>query len=230
VPVHWSASQLLQEHERRHSPYGHADYLHAGADYTPSVNGGGGYGYAGGRDSSVFSGSYHLNTASAVYDQEPTPASAGVGPGVYYGVGVRASASATPPSESLASLPNMAEYRSSYSVDYEASSLDQHVHSQVSTRLPSFTEFYRVFRPDTSRGLECWGERLARDVVTLPDADCKTPRFSFVLVRFGTLQLERGGRGLSVAGKLGPLLSSLPLQGSFTSLASERKKRNVTQV
>jgi len=66
----------------------------------------------------------------------------------------------------------MAEYRSSYSVDYEASSLDQHVHSQ----------------------------------------------------------LERGGRGLSVAGKLGPLLSSLPLQGSFTSLASERKKRNVTQV
>jgi hypothetical protein len=54
VPVHWSASQLLQEHERRHSPCGQNE---PSDHFTAPSN-----------DSAFISGSYHLNSGSAIYD------------------------------------------------------------------------------------------------------------------------------------------------------------------
>jgi hypothetical protein len=54
VPVHWSASQLLQEHERRHSPCGQTE---PSDHFTAPSN-----------DSAFISGSYHLNSGSAIYD------------------------------------------------------------------------------------------------------------------------------------------------------------------
>jgi len=175
VPVHWSASQLLQEHERRHSPYGQNESENPySCNETYSQNGTYPHAYnqgTGSRHSSVFSGSYHLNTASATYGNSDETAIINI----YSSNGT---ASTTPPSESLASLPNLSEshrdYRP-YSVDYEASSLEHDGYlAHPKARPPTF-----------------------------PKAD---------------------------PSRLGPRLSSLPLQGSFTSLASERKKRNVTQV
>ena len=145
VPVHWSASQLLQEHERRHSPYGQNE---AGDFMAPN-------------DAAFISGSYHLNSGSAIYGglvpQDPS------GQNVYH-----SSQSATPPSD----------YRP-YSIDYEGSS---------ST-----------------------AEQDAAGYGYPTNSKPRPPTFP----------KPRNGNGL---------LAHLPLHGSFTSLTSERKKRNVTQV
>ena len=193
VPVHWSASQLLQEHERRHSPYGqHENDLQyqqqqqqgnndamysAGApngSYSHPYGGGGGGGSH--HDSLVFSGSYHLNTASATYGHNSDETAT---INIYSSNGT---ASTTPPSESLVSIANESnhggDYRP-YSIDYEVSSSMEHDGYSVQPKSAS--------RPPT-----------------LPKSDPYA--------------------------RLAPRLSHLPLHGSFTSLASERKKRNVTQV
>lgn len=152
VPVHWSASQLLQEHERRHSPCGQNEPN----DHFTAPN-----------DSAFISGSYHLNSGSAIYGGMIHPDQ--------QNIYTQSSASATPPS---------ADYRP-YSVDYEgSSSVDQD-----GGYYPSGHNNNTKSRPPTF------------------------PKPTSVV-----------GNGT------GRLMSHLPLHGSFTSLASERKKRNVTQV
>lgn len=183
VPVHWSASQLLQEHERRQSPYGHhespAEHQPDGSvtysnhsNYTNQFNIQSEAGLSGSRHSAVFSGSYHLNSASATYG---TASNEDVPVNIYSSNGT---ASITPPIDSFASLPCPSDYRS-YSVDYEVSSSE---HQDSPAYFPPKPHRPPTFpKPDPSR-LLC------------------------------------------------PRLSNLPLHGSFTSLASDRKKRNVTQV
>jgi hypothetical protein len=154
VPVHWSASQLLQEHERRHSPCGQNEP----SDHFTAPN-----------DSAFISGSYHLNSGSAIYGGMIHPDQ--------QNIFTQSSASATPPS---------ADYRP-YSVDYEgSSSVDQDGGYYPTTTAAAHNN----------------------------NTKSRPPTFP---------------KPTSVNGT-GRLLSHLPLHGSFTSLASERKKRNVTQV
>lgn len=146
VPVHWSASQLLQEHERRQSPYGHNDPV----DFMAP------------NDAAFISGSYHLNSGSAIYGglvpQEQQNA-------------YHSSQSATPPSD----------YRP-YSVDYEGSST-----AEQDAGAAGYGGYSTSSKP-------------------------RPPTFP---------KPRANGNGM---------MSHLPLHGSFTSLTSERKKRNVTQV
>ncbi|XP_057378167.1 calcium-activated chloride channel regulator 1-like [Daphnia carinata] len=153
VPVHWSASQLLQEHERRHSPCGQNEP----SDHFSAPN-----------DSAFISGSYHLNSGSAIYGGMIHPDQ--------QNIYTQSSSSATPPS---------ADYRP-YSVDYEGSSS---VEQDGGYGYPTAHNNNTKSRPPTF------------------------PKPTSVI-----------GNGT------GRLMSHLPLHGSFTSLASERKKRNVTQV
>lgn len=159
VPVHWSASQLLQEHERRHSPYGQQNIDHGGEFMTPN-------------DSAFISGSYHLNTGSAIYGGLIHPSQQDH----QHQNGVYSSHSATPPSD----------YRP-YSIDYEGSSSTAE------------QDAIAGYGPSSSNSLG--GNSTKPRPPTFPK-----PRVN------------------------GQLMSHLPLHGSFTSLTSERKKRNVTQV
>lgn len=158
VPVHWSASQLLQEHERRHSPYGQnepSDFM------TPN-------------DAAFISGSYHLNSGSAIYG--------GLIPQQQQQQNVYSSQSATPPSD----------YRP-YSIDYEGGS--------SSTAEQDAVAGYGGYTINSN---------------TKP----RPPTFPKPRVSVNSTA-GSGSGGLS---------NHLPLHGSFTSLTSERKKRNVTQV
>ena len=104
VPVHWSASQLLQEHERRHSPYGQNDGEHfgneSGSNQADNVS----------RGSAPFSGSYHLGSGSATYGIADDMAT-----NLY-------SHNDTPPSETRDFRP--------YSIEYEGSSVE-HDHNYM---------------------------------------------------------------------------------------------------
>ena len=95
VPVHWSASQLLQEHERRHSPYD-TEPFHNDSTHADNVS----------RGSGPFSGSYHLSSGSATYGMADADAAGGH---LYS----NNAASSTPPSD----------YRP-YSIEYEGSSVE----------------------------------------------------------------------------------------------------------
>ena len=181
VPVHWSASQLLQEHERRHSPYGQNE---------PSASPVAGEMILTPNDSAFISGSYHLNSGSAIYgglihpdlqqqQQLQQPQHYQQQPQHYQS----SASSATPPSD----------YRP-YSVDYEGSSSTAEMH-------------------DTGSGVGVNGGYY-------PAKPARPPTFP----KPGTVN-NNNNTGT------GRLMSHLPHHGSFTSLASERKKqRNVTQV
>ena len=175
VPVHWSASQLLQEHERRHSPYD-ADPFHNDSTQADNVS----------RGSGPFSGSYHLSSGSATYgladaDSAAVAAAAAAAAAHLY---ANNASSATPPSD----------YRP-YSIEYEGSSVE-----------------HDNYTPMIANAISAGSS--ASSTSNNNNNNCNSSS-------------SKSGRPPTFPKPT----SAARLHGSFSSLASERKKqRNVTQV